>query len=285
MAVERLRQPAPVGARAGLVLAILAAFAWAVWQLDLDLGQLVPPGERLRLLGEFFLGALSPDVSSLALSEMLRAVWNTVVFATAAMAFAMLIGITLGFLSSTAWWSDDAAGEHKCITCVRCTICPAVYICARLFISVFRSIHELFWAVLFLIAMGVNPFSGVIAIAIPYGCTLAKVFSEMVDEAPRESAAALRAVGASAMQVYCFGLVPRALPDMTAYAFYRFECTLRSAAILGFFGFETLGYFIRAAFENPDPGYGTTWTFLYALLALVIAADWWSGAFRRSFAR
>ena len=68
---------------------------------------------------------------------------------------------------------------------------------------------------------------------------------------------------------------------MTAYAFYRFECTLRSAAILGFFGLETLGYFIRLAFEETL--YGQCWTFLYALLALVIAADWWSGAFRRSF--
>jgi phosphonate transport system permease protein len=285
MVVDRPRRAAPVGARAGLVLAILAAFAWAVWQLDLRVDQLIPHGDRLNILGEFFLGALTPDLSGLALREMLRAVWNTIVFATAAMVFAMILGMALGFLSSTAWWSDDGAGPGSCPTCVRCTLCPAVYVFARLFIALFRSIHELFWAILLLIAMGVNPFSGVVAIAIPYGCTLAKVFSEMVDEAPRDSAIALRAVGASSMQVYCFGLLTRALPDMTAYAFYRFECTLRSAAILGFFGFETLGYFIRAAFLNPDPGYGTTWTFLYGLLALVIAADWWSGAFRRSFAR
>jgi phosphonate transport system permease protein len=284
MAVDRPRRPAPVGARGGLVLAILIAFAWAVWQLELDFAALFPSGARLTILGDFFLGALTPDVSSLALSEMLRAVWNTVVFATAAMTLALLMGIVLGFLSSTAWWSEDGAAKgNTCVTCLRCTICPAVYVFARLFIALFRSIHELFWAVLFLVAMGVNPFSGVLAIAIPYGCTLAKIFSEMVDEAPRESATALRAAGASAMQVYCFGLVPRALPDITAYAFYRFECTLRSAAILGFFGFETLGYFIKGAFQDTD--YGQTWTFLYALLALVIAADWWSGAFRRSFAQ
>ena len=91
----------------------------------------------------------------------------------------------------------------------------------------------------------------------------------------------MRAVGASAMQVYCIGLLPRALPDMTAYAFYRFECTLRSAAILGFFGFETLGYFIERAFL--EGAYGETWSHLFALLLLVVAADWWSGAFRRSF--
>lgn len=285
MAVERPRQPAPVGARSGLVIAILLAFAWAVWQLDLTVDQLIPQGDRLKILGEFFLGALTPDLSSLALTELMGAVWNTIVFATAAMVFALILGTVLGFLSSTAWWSDDGTGLGPSPTRVRCTICPAVYVFARLFIALFRSIHELFWAVLLLIALGVNPFSGVIAIAIPYGCTLAKVFAEMVDEAPRDSATALRAVGASSMQVYCFGLLTRALPDMTAYAFYRFECTLRSAAILGFFGFETLGYFIRAAFLNPDPGYGTTWTFLYGLLALVIAADWWSGAFRRSFAR
>ncbi len=199
------------------------------------------------------------------------------------MALALVAGVILGFFASTAWWSGEPnyAADSTSVTHLRRKICAAIYVLARLTIALFRSIHELFWAVIFLVALGLNPMSGVIAIAIPYACILAKVFAEMIDEAPREAAVALRGVGASPMQMYCFGLVPQAVPDMTAYAFYRFECTLRSAAILGFFGLETLGYFIRLAFEETL--YGQCWTFLYALLALVIAADWWSGALRRRF--
>ena len=74
-------------------------------------------------------------------------------------------------------------------------------------------------------------------------------------------------------------MLPRALPDMVAYALYRFECGLRSAAVLGFFGLPTLGYHLAASFENLH--YGEVWTYLYTLLGLVILVDWWSGSVRR----
>ena len=108
------------------------------------------------------------------------------------------------------------------------------------------------------------------------------MFSELLDEAPRDASTALRTAGASPLQVVVFGVLPRAQSDMTAYAFYRFECALRSAAVLGFFGFPTLGYYIAASFENLH--YGEVWTYLYVLFGLIAAADWWSGSFRRSFA-
>lgn len=274
-------RPSPLGTRSKLILAIVAACIWAIWQLDLNFGTLIPDGERLQILQEFFAATISPDLSAEVLDQLASGVWNTIAYATAAMTLALIAGLILGFFASSAWWPEEARRAAGRGAYWRRKICPAIYVLARLVIALFRSIHELFWAVIFLVAFGLNPMSGVIAIAIPYGCTLAKVFAEMIDEAPREASVALRGVGASSMQTYCFGLVPHAAPDMTAYAFYRFECTLRSAAILGFFGLETLGYFIRLAFEETL--YGQCWTFLYALLVLVIAADWWSGAFRRSF--
>ena len=140
---------------------------------------------------------------------------------------------------------------------------------------------ELLWALLFLCAFGLSNANAVLAIAIPYGGTLAKIFSEMIDEAPRDAAEALRATGASPGQVFAFGLLPRALPDMAAYAFYRFECALRSSAILGFFGWETLGYFVKLEWESAD--YAEVWTYLYTLLALVLLVEWWSSGLRRRF--
>ncbi len=62
---------------------------------------------------------------------------------------------------------------------------------------------------------------------------------------------------------------------------YQFECALRSSAVLGFFGIQTLGYYIHASFLNHH--YGEVWTFLYALLALLLLAEWWSGSLRKRF--
>ncbi|MEE8557152.1 MAG: ABC transporter permease subunit, partial [Myxococcota bacterium] len=80
-------------------------------------------------------------------------------------------------------------------------------------------------------------------------------------------------------QVYAFGLLPRALPDLIAYAFYRMECAIRSAAILGFFGYPTLGLYIRQSFSSTN--YGEVWTYLYALILIVLLFDVWSFAVRR----
>jgi len=134
-------------------------------------------------------------------------------------------------------------------------------------------------SVLLLAVFGVTPLAAVTALALPYAGILGKVFAELIDEAPRAAAGALHEAGARPAQVFLFALLPGALPDMTAYSLYRFECSLRSAAVLGFFGFPTLGYHLAASFENLY--YGEVWTYLYTLLGLVVLVDAWSGAVRR----
>jgi phosphonate transport system permease protein len=207
---------------------------------------------------------------------------RTVVFAAAGMSLALVLGIVLGFLGSSAWWSGErAGGDSRLARALARSVWPSVWLATRATIVFMRSVHELLWAVIFLAAFGLNTFGAVVAIAIPYGGTLAKIFSEMIDEAPRDSALALRRLGASRLSEFWFGLVPRALPDMSAYAFYRFECAIRSSAVLGFFGFPTLGYGIAQSFENLH--YSEVWTHLYALMALVILVELWSSALRTRF--
>ena len=269
-----------------VLLAILAAGLWAAVYLELSPAGLVPSEGGLVLAAEFFGSVLSPALVSESgsghplLGNVLEALWATVLFAAAGMSLALVLGVVLGFFAASAWWSGDAAGGQGPVARVlRRSVWPAVHAGARVVATFLRSIHELLWALLFLSAFGLSNFSAVVAIALPYGGTLAKVFSEMVDEAPREAALALRGAGASPLQVFAFGLLPRALPDMAAYAFYRFECALRSSAILGFFGYPTLGYFLAASFENVY--FREVWTYLYAMFLLVAFVDWWSGALRR----
>jgi phosphonate transport system permease protein len=285
------RREAGLTAGRGLVLAAIAvAGVWAAAELGLTAGKLVPSEGGMRLALEFLSRALTPALRYEAeagaarplLVKALLAAHRTVVFAAAAIGLALVVGLPLGFLGSAAWWEGDpAGGRSRGAALLRRAVAPGIYGSCRAIMAAMRSVHELVWAVVFLAAFGLSDLSAVIAIAIPYAGTFAKVFSELVDEAPREAATALRHAGASPLQVFCFGLLPVAQADMTAYAFYRFECALRSSAIMGFFGFPTLGYYISVSFENLH--YGEVWTYLYTLVLLVVLADWWSGRLRRRF--
>ncbi len=274
-------EPRRVSGR-GLVLAGIALATLCAWlTLDAPLKGLVPREGSWHIVRGFFGSALRPalayegEVPEGALPLFvsgLVAARRTLVFAVGGMSLALCFGVVLGFLSSSSWWAEERG---------RRPLRALVWSGARLLIVGMRSVHELLWAVLFLAAFGLNSFGAVVAIAIPYGGTLAKIFSEMLEEAPRDSARALRELGAGPLQVFLFGHLPRALPDMAAYAFYRFECAVRSSAVLGFFGFPTLGYSIAQAFENLH--YREVWTYLYMLMALVVGIELWSGALRRRF--
>lgn len=274
-----------------IVLCLLVVAAgWALMRVASVAGGVTPTRGGMTVAWAFLSRAASPALmyespvppgTAPLLWKALLAARTTVTFAAAAMSLALAGGIVLAFCASSAWWAGDSAGGARRFGPAGRALAPVVYAGTRAIIAVARSIHELLWAVLLLSAFGLGHLTAVLAIAIPYAGVLAKVFSEMIDETPRDAAEAMREAGASPLQVFFVSLVPRALPDMAAYAFYRFECALRSSAILGFFGFPTLGYYIAASFENLQ--YGEVWTYLFVLFGLVAVADWWSGALRRRF--
>lgn len=273
-------RPAPLGRR-GLTLALIALAAVFAWSgLGLSLGQLGGSGGGgWSLAGDFFGAAFRPALGYEAefvpegtrpfMLRVLDATRTTVVFAAAGMSVALILGLVFGCLASESWWE----GRGRAGAVVRWIL--------RALIVAMRSVHELLWAVVFLAAFGAAPATAVIAIALPFGGTLAKVFSEMIDEAPRRPSDALHALGATTAQRFLFGVLPAAAPDMAAYAFYRFECAVRSAAVMGFFGITTLGYYLRLSFENLH--FREVWTYLYALIVVVLLLEGWSSMLRRRF--
>lgn len=275
--------------RTRVALGCFAAAAISAIVLELSGSDLFPSEGGLALGAKFFSRALTPAIHSEAalvpegapplLIVAFSAALMTLRLAAAATGAALLLSVPLTFLASTSWWPSSGARVSSDRSVLGRVGYPAMYAAARVAITGMRSVHEVLWAVLFLAAFGMTEVAAVIAIAIPYSGTLAKVFSELIDETPRDASSALKEVGASSMQVYCFALLPRALPDMIAYAFYRFECALRSAAVLGFFGFATLGLEIRQSFSSSN--YGEVWTFLYVLILMIVAFEAWSGAIRR----
>lgn len=272
-----------IGPRGGVVLLILLLGCVASFSLGLTPGALIPTSGGLELIGRFLLGALQPALDYQGGArpgwdpfwmKVLSAVGRTLAFALAAMSASLLVGIPLGLLASDAWWRPEAFGGGRLRPIAR-----PLQVGVRVWIAGMRSVHELLWAVLFLAAMGLNTFAAVIAIAIPYGGTLAKVFSEMLDEAPQDTADAYRGIGARPLTAFLFGLIPRALPDLSAYTFYRFECAVRASAVLGFFGYQTLGYHLELAFR--DANFREVWTYVYAMISMVLVLEAWSAAFRK----
>lgn len=288
---ERFPAAPLVGRRGAMLLSLAALGTVAFIALGLRPADLVPGGGGLAIAHDFFAAALAPAIdyegsvpagAQSFLGGVLESLHRTVIFAAAAMSLAVVVGLALGFLASSSWWAGDPAGGAAGSQKLRARAAAStLQVAIRLLIAGMRSVHELLWAVILLAALGLNTATAVLAIAIPYAGTLAKVFSEMLDEAAPEAGHALSASGATQLSVFLFGRLPRALPDMAAYAFYRFECAVRSSAVLGFFGFETLGYDLRAAFLNLH--YGEVWTYLYALLALVLVLESWSASLRRRF--
>ena len=111
----------------------------------------------------------------------------------------------------------------------------------RRLMDLFRSIHELVYAVLFVVAVGLGPFAGVMALFIHTTGILAKLFSEAVEAIDPRPVEAIRATGATRLQEVVFGVVPQVLPLWLSYALYRFESNVRAATVLGVIGAGGIG--------------------------------------------
>lgn len=215
-----------------LLLALLIAIAVGDWQLVL-----ADPGQSLLRIAR---GLVLPQWPSL--HEALDALISTAAFALQGVALAVLLGFVLacGFAS------------------------PLV----RRLAAFLRSIHELFWALLFIQVIGLTPLAGVLALAIPYAGTFAKIYGELFEEVDPAPAKAVPSM--SRLSLLAYGVVPAAWPAMKAYTAYRMECGLRSAAVLGFVGLPTIGVHLEVALRQTAYAEAAAWFYLLLLLLLLV---------------
>lgn len=253
--------------RALLTVLLLAAFAWSLANVSWG-GSLVHPGGAAALRD--IAGAIvHPDLSGGVLKTGVREAWRTVAYAVAGLSVALLIGFPLGVVASgvlaTGKWKKRSAAVG-----------------VRFVLAFFRSIHELVWAWMFVAAFGLSPMAAVLALGIPYGGILGRIFSELIQDVPEAPLRALRSAGASEWRVFWHGRLPMAFPDILSYTCYRLECGIRSAAIMSFVGLGGLGYRIQLSLDDLD--YGRVWSYLFFLIALVALVDLWSSMLRRRLA-
>ena len=99
-----------------------------------------------------------------------------------------------------------------------------------------RAINELIFALLFIVAVGLGPFAGVLALFVPTTGILAKLFSEVVEAIDPRPVEGVRATGGSHLAEICYGVIPQVLPLWVSYTLYRFESNVRSATVIGIVG-------------------------------------------------
>jgi phosphonate transport system permease protein len=256
-------KPKLMESRRILTILLIGVFLWSLLHIPRT-QPLHPDGinAAVEIFSSLFHLELSTDVLWLAS----KAAWTTVAYAASGITVALFLAIPLGVIASgvlnrTLWIKRMNQWG------------------VRLFLAFFRSIHELVWAWLFVAALGLSPMAAVLALGIPYAGILGRIYSELLQDVPDAPLVSLRSAGASEWRVFLFGRLPMALPDMLSYTFYRFECGIRSAAILSFVGLGGLGYQIRISLD--DLAYERAWTFILVLVFLVMIIDFWSTLVRK----
>ncbi len=256
-------------ARRTLLWLAVAALGASVWATGWGREPLVNAGgwEQLQ---RFFAAALHPELDPTFLRLTLDSTFVTVGYALLGTALSVGIGLVGGMLATRAWADSAVPGGVGRIGrgIVRSITLPL------------RSVHEAVWAVVLITILGLDPLVAILAIGVPFGAVTAKVYADIFDELPRGPFLALRAAGVGRPAAFLYGVVPAALRSLVSYGFYRFECSIRAAAVLGVIGAGGLGFQIRLSFQSLN--YNEMWTLIAALVILCGIADSWGSALRDS---
>lgn len=244
---------------AGLVALVIASFA----SLPFEWGALFS-GEAARTTAEFLRGFAPPDLSPAFLIRVAGATAETLSMSALGTLIASLFGLALALPASGRF---GAAARSA----------------TRMALNVLRSIPELVWASILLIAAGLGPFAGTLALAVHTAGVLGRLFADALENGSPLAEAALRLNGARPLAAFLYATLPQTVPQMMSYVLYRWENNIRAAAILGVVGAGGLGQMLKyhlSLFQMQQAA-----SVILAMLLLVTMVDAVSFALRRAMTR
>lgn len=247
-----------------LSLVLLLIFIWSLFAVNW--GSELVHGSGLTTTSQIFAGLISPDLSPEILVLAIESTWITLAYATTGMSLAIVLAFFFGIFASGIL-SSGKLGKKVQRSSFRGVL------------GFMRAIHELVWAWLFVASFGLSPFAAIFALAIPYGGILGRIFADMLNDIPEQQIQALKAAGASNVQCLLYGYLPAVKANIISYVMYRFECAIRSSAIMSFVGLGGLGYQIQLSLD--DLQYDEVWTFMFFLVGIVVLIDLWSSQLRK----
>ena len=234
---------------------ILGAILWSAVETEVSLRRMI---EGLPFMWDFLRRMVPPDLS--VLGNALRGAMETIQIAVVGTAVAAVLALPMGF----------AAARNAA---------PAwLFYWARTLLNAFRAVDTLVYALFFVAAVGLGPFPGVLAVMVYTATVLAKLYSEAIEAIEPGPVEAVRATGATTLQVLRWGVLPQLVPQFLSFTLYRFETNIRAAAVLGFVGAGGIGFYIQTYLRLLN--YPAAATVLLVLIGLVMIVDFASSRLR-----
>lgn len=237
-----------------IVFGLIVLIALSFWSLDLQWARFASLS-AVSLMGKFIGELLSPNFEFEFLSKVAWATVETLAMSALGTLLAAVFGLMWALPASKTYAQDPARWRTL----------------SRGVLNVLRSIPELVWAALLLIAVGLGPFAGTFALALHTTGVLGRLFAESIENSTDEPAFALRARGVGPLAVFWYATFPQVLPQLISYTLYRWENNIRAAAVLGVVGAGGLGQMLSyhmGLFQMPE-----TSTVLLAMMILVALVD------------
>lgn len=212
---------ATVALLAGLLALVVSSF----FSLSIQWSELFSAA-ALRSGREFVSGFAPPELAGPFLVKIAQGTLETLSMSALGTGIAFVLGLALAL---------PASGRLGAVA--RALI--------RLILNVLRSIPELVWAVILLIAAGLGPFAGTLALAAHTSGVLGRLFADALENLPPAAETTLRINGAKPMTAFFYAALPQVLPQLMSYTLYRWENNIRAAAILGVVGAGGLGQMLK----------------------------------------
>ena len=171
-------------------------------------------------------GIFRPNLKELV--PMLSALVETIYLALLATIFAIPFAFVLSFFAAKNLMFSSVIGR-------------ILYIIIRTISTVFRSIEAIVWAIIFCVWVGIGPFAGMLALWIHSIAALIKLYSEQIENIDPGPVEAIKATGASTLQVWRYGVTPQILSPYLAFTIYRWDMNIRMATVVGFVGGGGIG--------------------------------------------
>ncbi|MDB5374998.1 MAG: Phosphonate transport system permease protein, partial [Belnapia sp.] len=241
----------------GWLVGLVVLNAACILVVEPDLPRLLA---GLPRLGRWLAGAFPPDFSGL--DDLLRRAAETVAIATLGTSVAALLALPLTLLAArpVAPW-------------------PLLYQPARALLDVLRGIDGFVFALIFVAAVGLGPFAGMLGVALHSAGSIAKLWSEALEAADLAPVEAALTAGASRAQAAAVVLLPETLPQTASALLYVWEFNIRASTVLGLVGAGGLGQELKNAVDLLD--FARVLAILLIIVALVMAADRLSATLRR----
>jgi len=261
-----------------LVMALLAiVISWSAQGSKVDFPMLLG-AEGRNNMAKFAASLFPPETSISYLLSLVQPIFETIQMSIMGIVLGAALAIPFAF-AATRTLSRSQIPDVGLVS--RWLGGHIPYFIARNILNFLRTVPELVWALIFITAVGLGSFAGVLALAMHNAGLMGKIYAETMEGVQAGPVEAARVTGSNRLKIASFAVIPQALNGIVSYTLYLWECNIRTATILGFVGAGGIGQSIDIAMRLFR--YNELLTLLAAVFLMVFLVDSMSAFIRRAF--